>query len=204
MTFGGRPSVLRLRQKWAMPNGRLGFLAACALVFTFAGFVVYWWRTGSWTVGEGGTISNLGALIWLAPLMIGFTTALLIGDRGPFRALYVPRTTVTISADGLAWWTAKGGASRLAWSELGGVSRFVNKRVTTETVFDLSGKELAALDGPFVIDGSRRTVSLPTVILDVRPLDFFPLDPRHPERGCLTRSPRSPDLVVLPGVEGGR
>jgi len=204
MTFAGRPSVLRLRQKRAMPNGRLGFLAGGAVVFTFAGFVVYWWRTGSGTVGEGGTISNLGALVWWAPLMIGFSTAWLIGDRGPFRALYVPRTTVTISADGLAWWTANGGSSLLAWSELGGVSRFGNGRVTTETVFDLSGKELATLEGPFVVDGSRRTTSLPTAILDVRPLEFLPLDPRHPERGCLTRTPRSPDLRRGAGVEGGR
>src|SRR4249920_2948615 len=105
MTFGGRPSVLRLRQEGAMPNGRFGMLAAGAIVFTFAGFVVYWWRTGSWTVGEGGTISNLGALVWLAPLVIGFTTVLLIGDRGPFRVFFQPRTTLTVSADGLTWWT---------------------------------------------------------------------------------------------------
>jgi hypothetical protein len=194
MTFGGRPTVLRLRQKQAAPNGRFGLLAGAALAFFCLGFVAYWWRTGSWTI-EAGTISNLGALVWFGPLLIGFTTTLLIGDRGPFRAFYHPRTTLTVSADGLGWWTAKGGAQRLAWSELGGVSRFTNKSTTTETVFDVSGREIVTLEGPFAIEGSRRAVSLPAVILDARPREFFALDPNHPERGCLTRSPRGPDLA---------
>jgi hypothetical protein len=188
--------VLRLRQRHPTPNARLGLLVAVVLVFTFAGFVVYWQGTGSWTVGEGGTISNLGGVVWFAPLMLGFPAALLIGDRGPFRALYRPRTTLTISADGLAWQTAASGSTSLAWAELGGVSRFVNRGVTTESVFDVSGHELARLEGPFTAEGSRQSVSLPVVILDWRPKDFVALDPRHPERGCLTRSPRGPDRIV--------
>ena len=202
MTHGGAPTVLRLRQKHPTPNGRLGFLAMASILYTFAGFGVYWLRTGSGTVGEGGHVSTPGGLVWFGPLVIGVLAALLIEDRGPLRALYFPRATVSVSADALKWWTPRGGAGCLAWADLGGASRFVRGRdKTTETVFTVSGVEAASIEGPFTIEGTRRSVNLPSVILDARPRDFMPLDPRHPERGCLTRSPRSPDLRSVEAVD---
>jgi hypothetical protein len=194
MTFGGAPSVFRLRQAQPTWNGRLGLVAFAVLAYTFAGFGVYWLKTGSGTVGEGGTVSNLGALIWMFPLVISFPAIAFMGDRGPLRGLYERRTTVTVGPDGLAWWTAKGGDGRLAWSELGGASRIRGTYNTYEPVFALSGEEAVTLAGPFKVEGRRKSVSLPSIILEARPKQFMPIDPRHPERGCLTLEPRSPDL----------
>lgn len=185
MTFGGAPSVFRLRQAQPTWNGRFGLIALAIIAYTFAGFGVYWLKTGSGTVGEGGTVSNLGGLIWFFPLVIGFPAILFVGDRGPFRALYERRTTVTVGPDGLTWWTAKGGDGRLAWSELGGVSRITGKYSTHEPVFALSGEEVVGFEGPFKVEGRRKAVSLPSVILEARPKAFVPADPRHPERGCI-------------------
>jgi hypothetical protein len=98
-------------------------------------------------------VSNLGGLIWLFPLMIGFPAILFVGDRGPFSALYAQRTTVTVGPDGLTWWTAKGGDGRLPWSELGGVSRITGKYSTYEAVFAPSGEEVVGFEGPFKVRG---------------------------------------------------
>jgi hypothetical protein len=185
MTFGGAPSVFRLRQAHPTGNSRFCLITLALFAYTFAGFGVYWLKTGSGTVGEGGTVSNLGGLIWFFPIAIGFPAILFIEDRGPLRALYDLRTTVTVGPDGLTWWTAKGGDGRLAWSELGGVSRITGKYSTYEAVFALSGEEVVGFEGPFKVEGRRKSVSLPVIILEARPKAFVAADPRHPERGCI-------------------
>jgi hypothetical protein len=187
MTFVGAPSVLRLRQARPTENARLGLLAFATIGYLFAGFGVYWLKTGSWTVGEGGTVSNLGAFIWLVPALL-FLLVLVLKDRGPFRAFYDPRSTVTVGPDGLAWWTAKSGDGRLAWSGLGGTSRIEGQGKTYEPVYSITGEEVVAFEGPFKVQGRRTSVSLPAIILEVRPKAFDPIDSRHPERGCVIRS----------------
>ena len=190
MTSGQTPGVFRLRQAQPAWNGRFGLLALATVAYIFAGFGVYWLRTGSWTVGDGGTVSNLGGLIWFFPA-VGFLAIVLVRDRGMFRALYDPRTTVVVGPDGLAWWTAKAGDGRLAWSELGGVSRFKARYNTFEPVYAISGAEIVGFEGPFNLEGRRKSVNLPTIILEARPNDYVPIDPKHPERGCVIRSPRA-------------
>ena len=109
---------------------------------------------------------------------------------------------MSVSADALKWWTPRRGAGCLASTDLGGASRFVRGTdKTTETVFTVSGVEAASIEGPFISEGTRQSVNLPSVILDARPGDFMPPDPRHPERGCFTRSPRSPDLRSVEAVD---
>ena len=185
MTFGDAPRVVRLRQAQAPRNGRFGLLILAVLAYTFAGFGVYWLKTGSGTIGVGGSVTNLGGLVWFLPLMIGFPAIVAVADRGPFKSLYEPRTTVTVGPDGLAWWTAKGGDGRLAWSDLGGVDRIKGRFATSESIFSLSGKEVVRLDGPFKVEGRRASVSLPAVVLEMRPNRFIAADPHHPERGCI-------------------
>ena len=185
MILGRASSVYRLRQAQATWNGRFGLILGVILAYTFAGFGVYWLKTGSGTIGVGGSLSNIGGLVWFLPLMVGFPAIALIEDRGPFRALYHPRTTVTIGPDGLTWWKARGGDGRLAWSDLGGAERVVGRFNTFERVFGLSGAEIVSFEGPFKLEGRRKAVSLPAIILEARPMRFIPADPRHPERGCI-------------------
>ena len=168
------------------------------LAYTFAGFGVYWLKTGSGTVGEGGTVSDLGGVIWLFPLLIGVPAILLFGEHGPFRSLYAPRTSITVGPDGLTWWTAKGGDGRLAWSALGGVSRLPKRYSTFEPVYALSGKEVVGFDGPFNVEGRRKSVTLSTIILEARPEAFVAIDPRHPERGCVIRAPQTVGSAEAP------
>ena len=193
MTFGGAPSLFRLRQAQPTWNGRFGLILFAILAYTFAGFGVYWLKTGSGTVGDGGDGVNLGGLIWMLPLVIGFPALLFVGDRGPFRGLYERRTTVTVGPDGLTWWTAKNGDGRLAWANLGGVSRFRSRYFTSEPVFTLSGEEAVTLTGPFKVEGRRKSVSLPSIDPDAPAEAVIPVDRgtqarlHHSDRGARLR-----------------
>lgn len=71
-------------------------------IWFFAGFVVYRLVTGSWTIGVGGRMSNLGGLLWIGPLIVG-VALILIGRHGKLRALWRPRLTLQVDRDGLAW-----------------------------------------------------------------------------------------------------
>jgi hypothetical protein len=204
MTSGGARGVIRLRQSKPKWNWRAGLVAFATLAYTFAGFGAYWLRTGSWTVGEGGTVSNLGGLIWFLPAVAFAVVIVVINDRGPFTALYDARTTVVVGPDGLEWWTAKAGEGRLVWSCFGSVSRIRAQDTraregTRESVFELSGKEVVAFEGPFKVEGRRKSVSLPTIIFEARPDLVAPTDPRHPERGCVRRSASGSTSSPLPG-----
>jgi len=185
MTFGGAPSVFRLRQANPTGNGLLGLILTAILVYTVAGFGVYWLQTGSTTIGQGGRLADLGGLVWFGPIAIVFPALVAIGDRGPFRALHDARTTITVGPDGIAWWTARAGDGHLAWPQVGGVSRTRTRYRTTERVFLRAGAEAVSFEGPFTVEGRPRSVSLPAIFLEARPTSFVPIDPRHPERGCV-------------------
>ena len=89
-------------------------------VWFFAGFVVYWLVTGSWTIGVGGRISNLGGLLWIGPLIVG-VALILIGPHGKLRTLWKPRLRLQVDRVGLAW-EAEGPDGReagsVAWSDV--------------------------------------------------------------------------------------
>ena len=81
-------ATVRLRGA-AEPNGLHGLVMVAVVIYTFAGFWVYWLKTGHTTVGEGGTVTTVGSLVWIGPLMAWYLLYALIGDRGPFRVLWV-------------------------------------------------------------------------------------------------------------------
>ena len=62
----------------------MGVAGLLVIAYTFAGFAVYWLRTQSTTVLTG-TLSDLGALVWFGPLVIGGLVTVVFGDRGPLR-----------------------------------------------------------------------------------------------------------------------
>ncbi len=158
------------------------------IVYTFAGFWVYWLRTGETTVGHGGTLSSLGGLVWTGPLFAWAVVYFFIGDRGPFRALYLPRSTVDVGDDGLSWWTPTA-ESRWGWDAIGGVSCLGDGTAQATTVYDPAGVELGSITGPMTDTRTRRASRLPEVILEVR-LDLFEaLNPKYPGNGCVRRSP---------------
>ena len=120
----------------------MGVLTVAAIVYTFAGFWVYWLRTGETTVGDGGFLSSLGGLVWMGPLLAWGIVYLLIGDRGPFKALYLTRSTVDVSDRGLSWWTPTA-ESQWSWNSIGGVSCLGDGTAQITTVYDPAGSNWA-------------------------------------------------------------
>jgi hypothetical protein len=164
----------------------MGVLMAGAVIYTFAGFWVYWLRTGQTRVGDGGTVSDIGSLVWLGPLIAIYLAYAVVGDRGPFRVLYLPRSTVDVGHDGLSWRTPAG-AMRLDWEAIGGVSCLGDATGQATTVYDPAGIELGSITGAMVDTRTRRPSRLPEAILEVR-LDLFEaLNPKHPGNGCVRR-----------------
>ena len=168
----------------------MGALMLGILVYTFAGFWVYWLGTGSTTVGVGGRVSDLGGLVWMGPIITLGLVLLAIGDRGPFKVLYLPRSTVDLGDDGLSWWTPSA-AGRAAWGSIGGVSCLGDNAGQITTVFDPTGAEIWSITGVMSDQRTGRAARLPDVILEVRLDQFEAVDPKRPGNGCVRRSPRS-------------
>lgn len=180
-------ATVRLRHRMAEPNGRMGALLLGLLIYTFAGFWVYWLKTGHTTVGVGGRITLIGELVWIGPLMAWGLLYFVIGDRGPFKALYLPRSTVDIGHDGLSWW-APTAASQWDWEAIGGVSCLGDGTGQVTSVYDPTGVELGSITGAMADRRTRRAARLPEAILEVR-LDLFEaLNPKYPGNGCVRRS----------------
>jgi hypothetical protein len=185
-----REATVRLRQRVAEPNGLMGAITMGVVIYVFAGFWVYWLKTGQTTVGVGGRITTIGELVWIAPLMVWGLLYFVIEDRGPFQALYVPRSTVEVGDDGLSWHTPTA-ANRWDWEAIGGVSCLGEKAAQTTTVFDSAGVELGSISGVMVDTRTRRASRLPETILDVRRDMFEALNPTYPGNGCVRRSASS-------------
>ncbi len=168
----------------------MGALSLGILIYTFAGFGVYWLGTGSTTVGVGGSVSNLGGLVWLGPIMALTLVLLAIGDRGPFKVLYLPRPTVDLSDDGLSLWTPTV-ASRWDWNAIGGVSCLGDGTGLLTTVYGPTGEALGSITGVMTDLRTGRAARLPDVILELRLHEFEAVDARKPGNGCVRRSPRS-------------
>ena len=104
-------TTVRLRERTPEPTRLHTVLIVAVIVYTFAGGWVYWLRTGSTEIGDGGTISSAGELVLFAPLFLWMLLYFLIGDRGPFSALYLPRSTIEVNNDGLSWRTPSAAGS---------------------------------------------------------------------------------------------
>jgi hypothetical protein len=186
MTLAG--TKVQLRGVIAEPNGIHGVVMVAVLIYTFAGFWVYWLNTGSTTIGDGGQFSRLGGLVWMGPLFAWCVLNFFITDRGPFAALYQPRSTIDVDDDGLSWWTPTA-AGQADWEAIGGVSCLGDGTGQLTTMYDPSGVELGSITGALADQRTRRAARLPDVILEVR-LDLFEaLNPRYPGNGCVRRSP---------------
>ena len=189
MSTGSRAvsdKTVRLRQRQAKRNGRLGLICLLATLYTFAGFGVFWLRTGSWTIGVGGTFTPLGDLVWMSP-QFTVVAIVFVGDRGPFRAFYQPRATLEIDANGLVRWAPTSGRRQLDWGEIGGISSLGVGVGALTFVYDREGREVLSIDGEFRDERSRRRRNLPALVIAEKPGLFEAADPRHPERGCVRR-----------------
>ena len=168
----------------------MGVLAVAVIVYTFAGFWVYWLRTGLTRVSDSGEISPLGELVWVGPLFAWTVVYFVIGDRGPFKALYLPRSTVDVGDEGLSWWTPTA-ESQWGWDAIGGVSCLGDGTAQATTVYDPAGIELGSITGVMADTRTGRGARLPEAILEVR-LDLFEaLNPKYPGNGCVRRLPRA-------------
>jgi hypothetical protein len=165
----------------------MGVLIVGLLTYLFAGFWVYWLKTGHTTVGDGGDVTFIGELVWFGPLFAWMLLYFVIGDRGPFKALYAPRSTVDVADDGLSLWTPTA-ERQWAWDEIGGISCLGDATARITTVYDPAGVELGSITGVMTDQRTRRAVRLPEVILELR-LDLFEaLNPKYPGNGCVRRS----------------
>jgi hypothetical protein len=158
------------------------------LVYTFAGFGVFWLRTGSTRIGDGGTFTGLGDLVWMGPIFAWGVVFLLVGPRGPFRALWSTPTRITLDRAGVSWRLRNGDAGSCPWEEFGGASSGVDHRAKWRAIFHRDGHELIGFEAPLVDEATGRKVRLPLLIVRARPDLFEPLDPNHPERACVRRA----------------
>jgi hypothetical protein len=165
----------------------MGAMGLGLLAYTFAGFWVYWLVTGQTRVGDGGTVTPIGGLVWLGPIMAFVLIHLVVQDRGPFRTLYLPRSTVKIGNGELAWRTPSG-AKRWDWDAIGRVSCLGDGTGQITMVYDPTGVELGSISGALVDQLTRRVTRLPTVIVEVRPDLFQAINPDHPGNGCVRGS----------------
>jgi hypothetical protein len=185
---GGRPPLpIRLRQSRPEPGNLIGIVTWAVLAYTFAGFGVFWLLTGSTRIGEVGTWTTVGGIVWIGPIFAWFVVWL-VGPRGWLRHLWARPVRITIDRDGLAWTLANRSAGACRWADLGGVSSGVDHRVRWRAVFHRDGSELFTFAAPLVDETTGRRVQLPELISQLRPDLFEPLDPRHPERACVRRT----------------
>jgi hypothetical protein len=165
----------------------MGILSYAVLAYTIAGFVVFWLVTGSGTIGEGGTWTTLGGIVWVGPIFAWFAVWV-AGPRGELRRLWARPVRITIDRDGIAWTLSNLGAGTCSWSGLGGVSSGVDHRVRWRVVFGVDGTELFGFAAPLVDEATGRRAELPNLVSRARPDLFEPLDARHPGRACVRRS----------------
>ncbi len=189
MTDGGEPLVLPVRIRAQPDPNTLSFiLSIAAIVYTFAGFGVFWLHTGSGRIGDGGTFTLLGDLVWMAPLFTWGLVFVVVGPRGPFRVLWERPIGITLDAKGVSWRLTNGTTSACPWEEFGGASSGVDHRARWRHLFGRDGAELLAFAAPLVDEATGRKVRLPILIVQARPDLFEPLDPRHSERACVPRT----------------
>lgn len=95
-------AIGRYRQTVSDPKPLFAIVGMAVVVYTFAGFFVYWLITGSGTVGIRGRVSDLGSVVWAGPLF-AWGAVYLTGRRGPFIRLWREPVTVTVDSQTLTW-----------------------------------------------------------------------------------------------------
>ena len=179
---------VRIRERWPEPNGLYLVFTLGVIAYTFAGFFVYWLRTGHTTVGEGGSLTGIGRIIWMAPLYPWFFVSL-VGGRRPFHWLYKPARVFEVSNRGLTQLLGHQIHTSISWDDVGGVSAPSGSGFAARaSIYDESGKELLELPGYFVQVDNRRRITLAEVVVTQRPDRFEALDPANPHKGCVLRA----------------
>ncbi len=163
--------MLPLRQAGRPDPGNFFSLAAGAIIiYIFAGFFVYWQKTGSWTIGTGGHMTDLGALIWLGPLVV-WMGVYLVGPRGPFTRLWYPPARMNVDRDGIEW-NVDGQTGRVTWSDVREVGdRMSSREATNCSIKNLDGRTLARVPAR-VVGPSGVRQSLVNLVIEARP-DLF-------------------------------
>jgi hypothetical protein len=92
----------RYRQSKLDPHPFFTLVSVGIIVYIFAGFFVYWLITGSSEVGYGGTVSNIGELVWFGPIFV-WLGVYAIGRRGPFARFWFEPFTISVDRQGLTW-----------------------------------------------------------------------------------------------------
>ena len=165
----------------------MGLFAGGAVLWIFAGFGVFWLRTGASRIGDGATFTLAGDVVWMGPL-VAWVVACMVGPRGPLRALWPTPGRLTLDPDGVSWTFPENRSGSCSWDELGGISSGVDRRARWRSLRSRDGGEIATLPGPFVDETTGRDADLPMAVLRFRPDLFEALDPPHPERACVRRA----------------
>jgi hypothetical protein len=165
----------------------MGVVTLAAIAWLFAGFGVFWLRTGSGRIGEGGTYNLAGLVVWLAPLVL-VRIGYVIGPLGPLRSLWEDPVRLVLDDRGVAWTLIHDPSGFASWDEVGGMSSDVDWRGPWRSLRRRDGAELVTVRGPFVDEATGRTVVLPTLLVRLHPELFEPLEARHPDRACIRRA----------------
>lgn len=168
MTDGQDKTSRVIRQDHPALNG-IGLVVLYAfLAWPLIGFWVYWLRTGLWTI-RGGTISDVGTLVWFGPLFLGvFLVAM--SPRGPLRWLFEPPYEVSLDEHVIAWARPDGAVRSTDWGNVGGVATAGYELSWDTIVRDLAGEEVIRFSGLSFRD--LRTGwkgRLPSAVILVRP-----------------------------------
>jgi hypothetical protein len=162
---------IRYRQRRPEPNGLHGLFSLAVIAYTFAGFFVYWRVTGSTTVGVGGTVDDLGELVWFGPLLVWGVVVLVLTDRGPLGTLYQARVNVGIDADRITW-TRDGRQGSVPWSDVAGIDFRTSTWAGDAAVWGFDGQEIVQLPNRLSRVGAGPSTTLMDVAVALRP-DLF-------------------------------
>lgn len=190
-------NAMRLRELKPTLNHRGLLVIAFSMAWVFAGAFVYWLKTGSTTIGVGGTLTNLGALIMFGPFFLSF---LLFWARpiGPLRVFYWPPVEFLIDDEQLAWQGAGLTPRAVTWSELGGAAAYFPWEwsgtigLSRTTLYTLQGEQIQVPGGWFRDLETGQRANIPDLIVRL-----------HPERYELLPAPLKPgDACALKAGAG--
>jgi hypothetical protein len=168
------------------PKPIVAILFVSGVAYVFAGFLVYWLRTGEVRV-RAGTMTELGALVWLVPF---FATCLVytVGDIGPLKRLWHERLMVELTGDGLRWGPGGSAGEAIAWDNVGGVSASGSGHAARTRVLDRAGSDVTVFEGSVRRGRYSGSTDLGWEVAAVRPDLYRFIGARHSTfRGCVRR-----------------
>jgi hypothetical protein len=179
---------LHLRERYPVPNALFGGVCLELILWMCAVFLVYYMKTGSWTIGVGWTILPPGDILFLAP-MLTWLAVLIVGPRGPFRQLYDIPQNVEVDANAIRWVEKSGERREVDFRTLGGISLSDVRSGRRARLFDEHGADMGELPGNLVDLRSGRAALLSEVVVSVRPdrYEMLPTRFRQRSRSCALR-----------------